>query len=88
MLRPFLMSLLLAQFLGLDCGERRKKPSQNDKVDGGYVFREECILPTDNCYVACQKREASDTCLSCCTDQAFLCDTKQPHSFANCDDAP
>lgn len=81
------MSLLLAQFLGLDCGERRKKTGPSDFIDGGYVMREECIMPTDNCTQACYKRDAGIVCYSCCADQGFLCDTKQPHSFADCDGA-
>lgn len=90
MIRPLLLSLILSQFLGLDCGERKNNAKRFEGIDGGYegyVFREECIMPRDNCFTRCWNRQASHACNGCCFDQGFLCDTQQPHSFEQCDGA-
>ncbi|WP_272458158.1 hypothetical protein [Polyangium jinanense] len=67
------------------CSPREKKKGRYDAYDGGVPpFREECIVPGDNCYRDCHDREASVTCVGCCRDQDFLCNTQQQHSFESC----
>jgi hypothetical protein len=87
------MSVITALFLAcctgcrtIETNENRK--SRHDGLDGGYVAREACDMPTATCYDRCVKRSASVTCVGCCRDQEFLCDTAQKHSFEICDSAP
>jgi hypothetical protein len=71
--------------LAAGCRSRDKPKGRYDGLDGGYVIREECDMPVLGCYDRCYKREASITCIGCCRDQRFLCDTQQKHSFESCD---
>ena len=70
--------------MGAGCRSHEKRSSRYDTIDGGYVARKECYRPVDDCWSDCEKRNASRTCVGCCRDQEFLCDTDQPHSFESC----
>jgi hypothetical protein len=72
---------------GASCRSREKRKPRYDAIDGGYVAREECYRPVDDCWTDCEKRNASRTCIDCCRDQEFLCDTQQKHLFDSCKSA-
>jgi len=76
---------ILALGLGAGCRERPKKKNRYENLDGGRQLLEECNKPAEDCYSRCFKREASDSCMGCCWDERFLCDTHQPFSFQHCD---
>ena len=91
-LRNFLRLLLAVGLIctfGSGCRSREKPKTRFDGLDGGAPpLREECDMPAVDCYDRCHKRKASVTCIGCCRDQEFLCDTQQAHSFDACDSAP
>jgi len=74
-------------FSGCQTGEKKKKKSRYDVVDGGYVMGEECMQQTDKCWEDCFKREASITCGGCCRDQFFSCNIQEKYSFDHCKSA-
>ncbi|MRG90713.1 hypothetical protein [Polyangium spumosum] len=82
---PLLLIASLILGLGAGCRTRPTKKNRYEGLDGGYVMRPECDLPSDACFEKCYKRKASVTCFGCCRDRRFLCDTQQPHSFESCD---
>lgn len=79
---------LFIVLLGASCSPREKRKSRYEEVDGGYVTRKECLRPIDDCWTDCETRNASRTCIGCCRDQQFLCNTQQPHSFESCKGVP
>jgi len=74
--------------VGVGCRTRETRKSRHEGLDGGYVAREACDMPTATCYDKCAKRHASISCIGCCRDQEYLCDTGQEHTFDSCDSAP
>lgn len=87
-IRPLLLIVGLILVLDAGCNSSEKNRGRSESLDGGYTLREECNVPSMNCYNGCFKREASDTCTGCCYDQRFLCDTGQKYSFESCKDVP
>jgi hypothetical protein len=85
---PAIAIAMLAIVLAPACrtGDPKKK-NRYEGLDGGRQLLPECDKPTDDCFVRCDKREASDACNGCCWDQRLLCDTHQPFSFESCDGA-
>lgn len=79
-----LFALVSGCVIGSDCRSNKKRNSRYDNIDGGYVMREECFLQSDACWIDCETRNASTTCVGCCRDQYFLCNTQQPYSFESC----
>jgi hypothetical protein len=79
------MLLLLVFGLGLRCGDPKKKKSRYDGFDAGPIPRKECDQPTDDCFMRCYNRSASNACGGCCWDVHFLCNTYQPYDFSHCD---
>jgi hypothetical protein len=84
--RYTIASLVLILVTGAGCRSREKRKSRYD-IDGGYITRKECFRPIDDCWTDCETRFASRTCVGCCRDQQFLCNTQQPHSFESCKSA-
>ncbi|MBK9261668.1 MAG: hypothetical protein IPM54_17915 [Polyangiaceae bacterium] len=74
-------------FTGAGCRPREKQKTRYDAIDGGYVLRKECYRPVDDCWTDCENRNAGRTCIDCCRDQEFLCDTQQKFSFESCKSA-
>ena len=70
------------------CSPQEQHKSRYETVDGGYVTRKECLRPIDDCWTDCETRNASRTCIGCCRDQQFLCNTQQQHSFESCKGVP
>ena len=70
------------------CKKPEKHTHRFENVDGGAPpDREECRVPTLDCYSKCVKREASAVCIGCCRDQDALCLLQQKYSFEYCDTA-
>ncbi|MDI1475692.1 hypothetical protein [Polyangium sp. y55x31] len=59
-----------------------KKPRTNDA--GRIVAREECQIPSTNCYKGCFQRDETRYCPSCCFEEFMLCDDEQPYDFERC----
>ncbi len=83
-----LVAIVAVQFLGFDCGSRKKEKNRYSGLDAGYVMLDECDPPADDCFMDCYNRSASVTCNGCCFDQRFLCDTKQVHDWGQCKGVP
>jgi hypothetical protein len=88
LIRPVLVLAVLLAILGAGCRTRPKKKNRYEGLDGGYIMREECNIPSINCHDSCYKRSAGIICAGCCRDQSFLCDTQQDHSFESCESVP
>lgn len=92
-MKPRLSSLVIIALattscvIGNDCRSQEKRKSRYE-VDGGYHMLDECLDPLDECWTDCEKRFASRTCIGCCQDQGYLCNTQQPHSFDSCKGLP
>ena len=78
----YIMAFMAASHIGCNPPEKRK--TMYDSVDGGYIMRTECDVPSDECWIDCEKRRAGIVCGSCCRDQRFLCDTQQKYSIDHC----
>jgi len=82
----FVMALFAA--LSITGCRRDKLKGRYDEIDGGYVPIEACDAPTVACYDDCVNRKASVTCVGCCRDQRFLCDTGQVSAYESCTAVP
>ena len=80
----FAVTLGFIFLLCASCHSREKPRNRYDAIDGGYIMREECNVPSMNCHNDCLERKASLGCTGCCMDQRFLCDTGQTYDFEYC----
>jgi len=82
-LKPLVPVVWLLVLL-VGCKESPSNSSRSKNDAGKVVLREECDLPTTNCYKGCFERKEELYCPACCFDNLIFCNEGNPYDFERC----